>query len=329
VLLPVRNGDRFLGPALESLYRQTFSDFEIVAVDDGSTDGTLSLLREEARRDPRLVVLTQEPAGIARALEAARGRARGTYLARMDADDESEPERFQQQMDLMKSDRRVVACGTQVTYFPRPAVRKGAQRYEAWINRCISHDRMIRDLFIECPLPHPTFCLRADATRLVGGYRDRGWPEDYDLLLRLWEAGGRLAKVPRPLLRWRESPGRLSRTHAAYSPESFRRCKVAFLLRTHLARGRGAVIWGAGPVGKALARELKRQGGTVLAFVDLNPNKVGQEVHGAPVVPPSEVNRYRKGFSLAAVGQPGGRKQIRAALLEAGWVELQDFVAVA
>jgi hypothetical protein len=329
VLLPVRDGGAFLEEALTSLEEQTFTDFQVLAVDDGSVDGTGDILRAAASRDGRFRILTQEPKGIVAALELARSRAHSPYLARMDADDVALPERFRRQMDLMATDRRILTCGTGVTYFPRERVRDGALRYEAWINGLVTHEEIERELFVECPLPHPTLVLRADAVEVAGGYRDLGWPEDYDLLFRLWEGGGRFGKVPETLLRWREGEGRLSRTHGAYSEESFRRCKVHFLLRTHLCGGRGLVVWGAGPVGKAFARELIRQGGTLEAFVDLDPRKVGQTVHGAPVVPPEEVNRFRGSFCIAAVGQEGARQEIREALAGAGWEELRDFVAVA
>jgi len=329
VLLPVRNGEGVVRRALESLSRQTFSDFEVVVVDDGSTDGTGEILQSLAREDNRIRVFPREPMGIVPALEFARAQAGGRYLARMDADDGAFSERLQSQMDLMASDRRIVLCGTGVVYFPRERVREGALRYESWINGLSTHDALVRDLFVECPIPHPTFLLRSEVMELVGGYREMGWPEDYDLVLRLWEGGGRFGKVPEVLLRWREGEERLSRTHSAYSEDAFRRCKVHFLLRTHLRKGRGVVVWGAGPVGKTFARELVAQGGTLLAFVDLDPRKVGQEIQGVRVILPDEALLLPGAFSVAAVGKAGGREEIREALRKAGRVELEDFVVVA
>jgi glycosyltransferase involved in cell wall biosynthesis len=329
VLLPVRNGAAHLVPALESVFAQSYSSFEIVAVDDGSEDATPHLLRDLALRDSRLRVLSQEARGIVSALELARSRAEGRYLARMDADDVALPERFERQMELVASERRIVVCGTGISYFPRNVVRAGARRYEAWINALVDHESMERDLFVECPIPHPTLLVRADVLELLGGYRDRGWPEDYDLILRLWEAGARFGKVPEVLLRWREGRDRLSRTDAVYSSESFLRCKVHFLLRTHLRNGRRVMVWGAGPVGKAFARELLRQGGRLVAFADLDPRKVGQEIHGVPVVHPDGAYRYTDVFSVAAVAQPGARDEIREDLTARGRRQNIDFVAVA
>lgn len=329
VLLPVRNGGSLLREAIASLRSQSFPDFEILAVDDGSTDGSGGFLRRVAGEEPRLRVLSQEPKGIVAALEKARALARGKYLARMDADDISQPGRFEAQLEVMAADPRIVACAARVEYFPRKRVKAGARRYQRWINGLTSHEEMVRDLFVECPLPHPTLLLRADAMELVGGYRDLGWPEDYDLVLRLWEGGGRFGKVDRPLVKWRESPGRLSRTHPAYSEEAFRRCKIHFLLRSHLAERRGAVVWGAGPVGKAFARELLAQGGRLAAFVDLSPRRQGQEIHGVGVVGPGEAGRFCSELHLAAVAQPGAREEIRKALSGLGKKELEHYIAVA
>ncbi len=89
------------------------------------------------------------------------------------------------------------------------------------------------------------------------------------------------------------------------------------------------VVWGAGPVGKAFARELRIQGGTLEAFVDLDPRKIGQQIHGVPVIPPEKVDLYRGAFSVAAVGKGRARTEIRRTLTELGWLELEDFRAVA
>lgn len=329
VLLPVRDGARWLEEALDSLERQTFEDFEVVAVDDGSTDATGEILRRRARRDLRVRVIERPAAGIVSALETARSAARGRYLARMDADDVARPERLERQLALLEADATLAGCGCGVEYFPRGAVRSGARRYERWINALVEPAAIERDVFVECPVPHPTFFLRATAVEGVGGWRERGWPEDYDLVLRLWEAGERLGKVPEVLLEWRERPDRLSRTDPAYAAEAFRRCKIHYLERTLLEDRDGVVVWGAGPTGKAFGRALKRAGLRLRAWVDLDPRKIGKRIHGAAVVAPDGIGAYQGALCVAAVGQHGARGEIRDALEAAGWIEMEDFVAVA
>jgi glycosyltransferase involved in cell wall biosynthesis len=329
VLLPVRDGAEHLDEAARSLESQTFADFEIIVVDDGSRDATRQILADWRARDGRVRVLRQEPAGIVAALERARAQARGVYLARMDADDVSEPDRFAAQHALMESDPVTALCGCGVEYFPRSSLRGGSLRYERWMNACRTPDDIARNVFVECPVAHPTFFMRAGAVARVGGYRDAQWPEDYDLVLRLWSEGQRLAKVPERLLRWRDSPSRLSRTNARYGPGAFLACKVHHLRGTLLRGGRKAVVWGAGPVGKSAARALRAAGTEVAAFVEVNPRQLGQTIHRTPVIGVEAALEMDGVLHLAAVGQPGARERLRALLAEAGAEELRDFVAIA
>lgn len=308
---------------------QTDPDFEVLAVDDGSTDATPELLAAWAARDPRVRVIHQAPSGIVAALERARSEARGTFLARMDSDDRCEPRRFGLQRAFLESMPELAGCGARVRCFPRRQLRDGARRYEAWLNAAATPSEVAREVFVECPLAHPAFFLRAGAVAAVGGYRDQGWPEDYDLILRLWGAGRPLANVPEVLLHWREGRDRLSRTHAAYGAEAFLTCKVHHLRATLLRGRRGAALWGAGPVGKAFARALLGAGVPVAAFVEVDPRKIGQEIHGAPVLDTSGGLALSGVLHLAAVGQPGVRSKLRGILSGAGLEELEDFVAVA
>ena len=329
VLLPVRDGAAHLDEAIESIEAQSFVEFEVVAVDDGSLDDTYQKLRAWASRDARVTVIQQAPRGIVAALEAGRGVARGRYLARMDADDVSAQTRFARQYERMESQPKLSLCGCQVEYFPREHVDGGALWYEAWINSITTREEVAREIFVECPIAHPTFFMRAEAVAAVGGYRDRRWPEDYDLVFRLWRAGGGLGVVPEKLLSWREGKSRLSRTDPTYSPDAFRRCKVHYLIEAFPGVIEGALIWGAGPVGKALAKELVKRGAKLSAFAEVDPRKIGQKIHGVPVLDTARALAKRGVLHLGAVGQKGARGQLRSLLAESGLEELKSFVVMA
>ncbi|MFQ5745673.1 MAG: glycosyltransferase [Gemmatimonadota bacterium] len=329
ILLPCRDAARHLPACLDSLRAQTLGDYELLAVDDGSRDRTRALLEERAAADPRIRVFRAADAGLVAALRRATSEARGALLARMDADDEAHPERLARQVALLAERRELAACGTGIRYIPRRRVRGGYRRYEAWLNGLREPEDLLRDLLVECPIAHPTLMIRASALRALGGYRDAGWPDDYDLVLRLHAAGMRAANLPDVLLRWRLGAARHSHVSGAYSPGAFRRCKVHFLRHGLLPPGRPAVVWGAGRVGKAFAREMLAQGLDVRAFVDLDPRKIGQEIHGAPVLDPDGFLSLEDPYVLAAVGTPGARGEIRAALAAMGRTEVADFRAVA
>lgn len=331
ILLPVRDAEATLDEAVESIRAQTHREWELIAVDDGSQDGTWKLLESWSQRDARIRVIgtPEDSHGIVPALNTALAAAQGPVVARMDADDVSLPARLERQLALLEAGvADVVGC--QVRYFPEEVVAGGARRYEAWLNSLITPEEHARDLFIECPLAHPTFMLARERLEAVNGYRARGWPEDYDLLLRLWRRGARLAKVPELLFLWREAPDRTSRTNPDYSPEAFRRCKAHHLRRSYLTGSQPVLVWGGGPFGKLLARELIAEGVPLRGFVDLSPRRIGQVIYGAPVLSQPEAFRLRgQAFGVAAVGQSGAREEIRAAMADAGWVEGIDFCCAA
>ncbi len=242
----------------------------------------------------------------------AAEHASGDLLARMDADDIAAPARIERQVALLESVPAMAACGTLIQYIPPEAVRNGARRYARWINGVVSHEDIRRDLFVECPLPHPTLVVRRAAYERVGRYQHVSWPEDYDLLLRLAEAGYRLGKVPEQLLAWREGPDRLSRVDERYSDTAFRRCKAYYLTRR--IGDRPIVVWGAGPVGKAFARALLALDRSIAAFVDLDPRKIGQSIHGAPVIPPSAIEDTKSPRGNPGIAERGGVSRARGVL---------------
>jgi glycosyltransferase involved in cell wall biosynthesis len=329
VLLPCRNAAPYLPECIASLQAQSYADFEVLAVDDHSTDDTRAVLNDWAARDTRVRVISAAPAGLVNSLNAALSQAQGELIARMDADDIALPARFLKQVELFDNHDELAACGTRISYFPREQLRDGALRYEEWLNALTEPAQLERDVFVECPIAHPTLMLRTRVLRDLAGYCDRGWPEDYDLVLRIFTAGGSLRSVPEILLHWRDRPDSLSRTDPRYSEQSFRRCKVNYLKcwRRELS---SVVIWGAGPVGKGFAQEFARQELRVRAFVDVDPRKIGQTIHGAPVIAPHQLNDVSgDALIIAAVSGAAARAEIRAALDAAGRRELMDFVAVA
>jgi GT2 family glycosyltransferase len=327
-LLPCRDAAAYVDEAVASILGQSDPDFEIVAVDDGSRDATRARLDTWAERDRRVRVIATTGEGIVDALCTGLSAATGDLIARMDADDVAHPDRLRAQVALLDATPELDACGTHVRYFPRDAVRDGARRYERWLNSLVTPDAIARDIFVECPIAHPTLLIRRHALETAGGWRDRGWPEDYDLILRLWSIPCPLANVPEVLLHWRERPDRLSRTHPRYHADAFRRCKAHHLART-LVGGRRVLVVGAGPVGKTFARALAAENITIAAFVDVDPRKIGQIVHGSPVVALDALEQYRDAFAVAAVGNAGARSEIREWLRGEGWGELTEFCAVA
>jgi glycosyltransferase involved in cell wall biosynthesis len=329
VLMPCYNAGAMVDEALESVVRQTLTDIEIICVEDGSTDDTPLRLERWAIREARLRVVRQPHSGVIAAANTGLGYCRAPYVARLDADDRAHPERLARQVAYLETHPEAGLVSCQVAGFPAKHVRQGFAIYLEWLNGLLSDEDMRRELFIESPLPNPSVTIRRELVLSVGGYQDFGWPEDYDLWMRLYLAGVRFAKLPQVLVDWREHPARLTRTDPRYSLENFLRLKAYYLARGPLAGRDALAIWGAGMVGGRLGKRLAAQGVPVDAYIDIDPLKIGRTRHGRPILPPEALldwwRRFKNPVVLAAVGARGARQLIRQRLVAMGLREAQDW----
>ena len=201
VLMPVYNAERYVGEAVRSILAQTFSDFEFIVIDDGSTDRSGELLSALAAADRRIRLIRRPNTGYLRALNEGLGYCSGEFVARMDADDVSLPERFERQIGYLREHPeclvvgsgmlRMDADGDPICEEPMPTAH---EEIEA---------RLLKGLGA---LPHPSAMIRREAIVAAGGYREAYYgAEDHDLWLRLAERG-RLANLPEPLVKCRIHP---------------------------------------------------------------------------------------------------------------------------
>jgi glycosyltransferase involved in cell wall biosynthesis len=325
IVLPVRDAKDTLAEALESIRAQTLSDFRCLVLDDGSHDGSLSIASAFAARDPRFVVCARERQGLVAVLNEGLARAEAPFVARTDADDVLDPARLEVQAAFLDAHPEVEVVSSQVRFFG-DSISPDLAAYERWLNDTLTHEDIIRDLFVESPLPHPSVMMRTRAVRAAGGYREGEFPEDYDLWLRGWRAGWRFAKLPRVLVHIRDHARRLTRTDARYSPRAFLACKAEHFIAAHDLAGRDAVVWGAGRDGVRTARELQRRGVRIRFFVDVAPTKIGRNLVKTTVRSP-DVLREKPGCPIVvAVGVKGARGRIRSDLAAKGYGETEEFV---
>jgi glycosyltransferase involved in cell wall biosynthesis len=327
VLLPAWNAAATIDACLDSLRRQTLADWECVVVDDGSSDATAAIVTSAAGRDGRIRLISRGRCGLVSALNEGLTHCRAPLVARMDADDVMHRERLAAQVEALDRDPHLSAVGCHVRIFPRDTMSPRLREYEAWVNSVCSADDLVREAFVECPIAHPALMMRRAMVDLR--YCDQQWPEDYDLVLRALASGLRIGMVPRRLLAWRDRAGSWSRTDPAYAVERFTACKAHYLARGFLADTDSFVLWGYGSTGRMLRRELALHGKTPSHIVEVKASRVGQRIHGAPVIPIPVLASLRGQRIVVSVARAGPRREIREALAAMNFEEGRDFVCAA
>jgi glycosyltransferase involved in cell wall biosynthesis len=328
ILLPVFDAARTLPACLASIARQTLPNWECVLVDDGSNDASRAIAHQAARDDERIRVTETPHRGLVPALNTGIDECRGALIARMDADDLMHRERLERQAEMLTAEPTLAGVGSRVRLFPRKTLTAGMRSYERWINGMNDRESIVADRFVECPILHPTWMLRREVLR-AHRYRERGWPEDYDLLLRLQQAELELAVVPRRLLAKRCGPERLSQVDAAYSIDRFTACKAEFIAASLLEHTSEYVLWGYGGTGRALRRALVQHDKQPAAIVELHPGRIGNRIHGAEVIEPAALDDWRHLPLVVSVAGEGPRALIRNDLAARGWRELVDYICAA
>ncbi len=328
VLLPVWNAATTLAACLRSVQRQTEPRWQCVIVDDGSDDDSLAYARWFATQDPRFEVIATAHQGLVPALHTGLAHCRGRFIARMDADDLMHRQRLAMQVRALEECPNLAAVGCHVRLFPRQGLLEGRRIYERWLNSIDTSCRVRQEAFVECPIAHPTLMIRRQVLRALG-YRDCGWPEDYDLLLRLLTQGYTVGVVPCRLLSWRDRPQRLSRCSPTYALERFTACKAAFLAASFLRDTETYMLWGYGDTGKALRRALLAHGKSPSYIVELHPGRLGNRIHNAPVIRPEALVRVPRCRMVVSVAGVQARREIRHMMTRLGYVELRDFVCAA
>ncbi len=208
VLLPVYNGETFIREAVESILKQSFKDFELLIINDGSTDKSGIILRDLAAADKRILLIERANAGLVSTLNEGINRARGEFIARMDADDVAYPERLERQYKHIIKKPNLGVLGTFIN------IINGTGEIIRVSNYPVKPKETAQFLEQGCPVAHPTVMMRRKAVLKTGGYRKAfSHCEDYDLWLRMSELGYEIANIPEPLLNYRMHGANVSSMH--------------------------------------------------------------------------------------------------------------------
>lgn len=332
VTMPCYNSAETVTTAVESILNQSFEDFELIAVDDGSSDATADILHEYAIADKRIRPVFVGHQGVVGAANIAVAESKGEFIARMDSDDYSMPDRLGEQVDFLRSHSEVGLTASLVTFGGDRLENEGYALYVDWINTIVSHEEISLNRFVEFPFANPSIMMRRELPEKFGSFRDGDFPEDYELVLRFLENGVRMEKVQKELLVWNDPPQRISRNHPRYSIDAFYRVKSGYLFR-HLERVNPChpdiLMIGSSRLSRRRAAMLEKHGVNITAYIEVNPNKIGTFFNGKPIISYEDIPQAGECFILSYVASRGARGDIINSLAKAGYKMGRDYLLVA
>jgi glycosyltransferase involved in cell wall biosynthesis len=319
--MPVKNAGPYLKSCLDSILAQTNTEWELVAVNDSSTDDSEAILIEYAEKHGNIRVVRSDGIGIVSALQKAHELSNGDFINRMDAD------------DLMPVNKLELMAGSitegsvvtgKVSYFcDEREVGEGFLKYTDWLNGLMEEGDFWRDVYRECPVPSSAWMMhRADFER-IGGFTSGLMPEDYDLAFRILKHKLRVIRLNQVVHHWRDSETRVSRNEKQYFPVAYLPLKVHYFLELHRDSNKTLVLWGAGTKGKLVAKELLERN-VVFTWITNNEKKIGKDIYGVVLKSDNE-QELANGQIIISISSPAEKVEVQTRLKHERLVNNQDY----
>ncbi|MEQ9438728.1 MAG: glycosyltransferase family 2 protein [Cyclobacteriaceae bacterium] len=325
ILMSVRDTESYLPACLDSILAQSYTHWELVAVNNVSSDRSAEVLREYGQRDPRIRVFDTDREGLIPALQTSYRHSRGILLNRMDSDDIMPKDKLKHLCQAWEQYGRgtVVAGGTKY-FMDEGSVGGGFRRYERWLNQIAKDQSYYQEIYHECVIPSQCWLIHRHDFEAAGGFTPEVYPEDYDLCFRFYQQGLQVVGLDKVLNYCRDRPDRTSRTDDDYQDNRFFELKLRYFYALDRDPERPLVLWGAGRNGKDVARMLLDREER-FHWVCNNPNKIGREIYGVYLEPMEAIPALDRPQMLVVVTAPGEQPGIRKQLAGWGKTVVQDF----
>lgn len=281
IIMPCKNAALYLDECVQSIVNQTYSNWELIVINDHSTDHSSSILEEWSAKNSSIVCLQNKGNGIIEALRLALTKSKGEMITRMDADDIMSPNKLEIMVDqLTKSGEGHIATGS-VKYFRKDKpLGNGYKRYAEWLNSLSIAGNNFNDIYKECTIPSPCWMMYRSDLMSIGAFDSNRYPEDYDLAFRMYQH--QICVIPSSDLTlhlWRDHGDRASRNDENYKDNRFLSLKIEYFTKLDYIDDQPLVLWGAGTKGKLIAQELIQRDINFDWITD-NSKKIGHNIYG-------------------------------------------------
>lgn len=322
--MPVKNAGQYLEDCIVSIQSQTEINWELIAVNDDSTDNSEDILNWFSAVDERIQYAKNKDSGIIDALKCGYALSHGDLIHRMDADDLMVPEKLTLlKGKLLKQGKGTVVTG-KVEYFAAEGVNEGYLNYQNWLNNLCETNSHWKELFKECVIASPNWLLYRSDFEKCGAFNSEVYPEDYGLVFRMYEVGLKVAAVDAITHLWRDHEERSSRNDENYAAYTFFEIKLRYYLSLKYDSNRPLMVWGAGKKGKDLAKKLQAQN-IPFTWVSNNPNKHGKEIYDQLMESFKSIATKDSPQIIITVALKNAKSEIIEFLEELNFEEGQDF----
>ena len=324
ILMPVKNAMPFLSECLSSILNQTYQNWELIAVNDHSTDTSFETLIEYTDQDKRVKVFNNNGSGIIDALRLAYSKCSGLFISRMDADDIMSNNKLEVLIGSLKTNGLGHVAVGKVKYFSENVLGDGYKSYENWLNSLTEKGNNFTEIYKECVIPSPCWMVYKTDFEKCGAFKSDVYPEDYDLCFRFYEKDLQCIPCYEILHFWRDYAVRTSRTNEHYADNRFLDLKCHYFLKLNYQKERPLIVWGAGKKGKSIAKNLV-ENNIDFHWLCNNPNKIGKDIYGVVLASSEQMETLENAQIIVAVANKNEQKELKDSFKNANLKAMKDY----
>lgn len=320
--MPAKNAGRFIASCIETIVNQTFLNWELIVVNDHSTDNTFKIASNYSANDKRIKIVENKGIGIIDALQTGFSYASGDFITRMDADDLMTEDKLQTMHDQLKQNGEGYIATGAVHYFSETSLGEGYKKYANWLNELTAKGNNFTEIYKECVIPSPCWMIHRKDFIKCDGFNSPIYPEDYDLTFRFYKNKLKVIPSTKILHHWRDYSTRTSRTDDNYSDNTFLPLKCSYFLKLDYQPTKELYLWGAGKKGKEIAKILI-ENKIDFKWICNNPNKIGKEIYGQKLAPVDYSNSLSNSQIIVAFAE--GRVKVIDYFIKLQKIKNEDY----
>ena len=311
IIMAVKDTEPYLRACLDSVLAQTYSNWELLAVNDHSTDATPQILEEYANRDSRVKFLNSDKPKLIPTLQVGYASVSGDLINRMDSDDKMPHDKLEVLVkEWLKYGKGTVIAGGTEHFVDEGEVGGGFIKYEQWLNEVARTSSHYKEIYKECVIPSHCWIIHKEDFDAVDAFNPLVYPEDYDLCFRFYRNGLNVVGIDKILHHWRDRSNRISRTWDEYKDNRYFNLKLRFFYELDRDKTRPLVLWGCGRNGKDMAKLLQSYNDTFHWVCD-NERKVGKDIYDVRMQHFNDVPEIKNPQIMIVVSSPDGKLEIQ------------------